>query len=177
MSATGFLIPTILQLLSLSSWGFVQDPDHENVSSPPSLSLLLSPNDREDIFQAVFQFWQETGETRFPTILAIEPGPLDLQGGLRLLANEIPPKLTVPELLIISNMGDLAITDLFLVFLRRCLAAGTQIWIVGDFPEELIDFPLEPGHSLRRVSIAQLGQLLRSRARYGPQPDLVLPHQ
>ncbi len=173
MSATGFIV--ILHLLSLSSPGFVQDLDHQSAESPPSLSLVLSPNDREEIFHAVFQYWRETGQERFPTLISIEPGPLDLKGGLRLLANEIPPKLTIPDLLIISNRGDLTVTDLFLVFLRRCLAAGTEIWVVGDFPEELIDFPLAPGHNMMRLSYAELSLRLRSRAHYGRHP--VLPQQ
>ncbi len=122
-----------------------------------SVSLVLAPGDAERIFHHVLDFHVHRPELPFPRLIAMEPGPLVLEQGLRLLPNEIPPGLSAPELLLVSASPDLKPSLMFLAFIRKCLALGGRVWIVGDrFPEALADLGLEPGSVIELVPVEGL---------------------
>ncbi|MDJ0840733.1 MAG: hypothetical protein QNK37_29750 [Acidobacteriota bacterium] len=168
-----------ISLLILLSPVFIiqgQDTDHQNDPQPPEISLLLSPGDSESLIAVMETYRREAGLTSFPRVIALEPGPLEMANGLRLLANEISPRLTVPRLLLISTTGKLTLPNTFLAFLRRCLGEGADIWWVGDrTPPEILDFPLDPGRRMEIVHPDQLVNRLRFR-RSGGSTEFMLPH-
>ncbi len=89
--------------------------------------------------------------------MTLEPGPLILRQGLKLLPNEVLPRTTPPDLLAVSVLGELEVTNSLLALIRRCLMEGRQVWIVGPrFPEPLAEMRLEPGQIIERVDLAQL---------------------
>ena len=124
------------------------DPDER-----PDIALLLAPGDPETLLLDLGNFWKASGRTDFPAILAMEPGPLVLKQGLKLLPNQVPPRLSLPRLLLISNLGDLAVPVQLLAFVRRCLVEGTAVWVIGrDFPAGLGELPLDSGQTIQLVS-------------------------
>ena len=132
------------------------DEHHQDSISLPRISLVLSQGDREELVETLFAYWAHTGRCVFPSILATEPGPIDLARGLRLLANEVTPKATIPQLLLIANSGNLNVSLPFLAYIRRCLLEGATIWIIGNrFPPEFLDFQLDPGQRIERISANQ----------------------
>jgi len=137
-------------------------PAAQGMQGPPLLLLVLAPGDQVDLLRAALDYWRRTGRCLMPRIIALEPGPLVLESGLRLLPNEVVPHLNrtdegLPRLLLISGLGRLRITLPFLAYLRLCLAQGVAVWVVGDrLPDGLTDLPLEPGQSIARVALAEL---------------------
>ncbi len=150
----------LLVLLS-TTWALAQqDLDHET-HAWPRVTLVLGSGDSEALFGQMMALWMREGGGPFPTILAQEPGPIDLAGGLRLLPNEVPPRAEPPDLLVIANRGTLEPSDLFLAYLRRCLGMGTRIWVVGRFPEAFLELELAPGEEMLRLEPEELGEALR----------------
>lgn len=131
------------------------------VEGRTNLSVVLATSDSETLLAVVFDFWRKL-EGQFPIIVAMEPGPLDLIAGLRLLPNEVVPKLSLPHLLLISNLGQLQFKDSFLAFVRRCLSEGIPVWVVGAFSVELLEVGLEPGWQIQRVPLNKLGEELQA---------------
>ena len=128
----------------------------------PQLSLVLANGDDEQVLTTVLAFAQARRWTRSPTIIAMEPGPLEMQRGLRMLPNEIPPRLSTPRILVINHQAGLEFPMPFLAFLRRCLSEGTTLVICGNtFPEALAGASLlEPGQTIRLVAPADLAEVL-----------------
>lgn len=151
----------LLALLSTTLALAQQELDHQTRAFP-RVSLLLGAGDSEALFGHFMALWMREVGGPFPSILALEPGPIDLAGGLRLLPNEVPPRAEAPDLLVIANRGTLEPNDLFLAFLRRCLAMGTRIWVVGPFPEAFLELELAPGEEMLRISPDGLAEALRN---------------
>ena len=139
-----------------------QDADHQTTVVT---AVLLSAGDPAELVETLLRATGEGSGIAFPQIMALEPGPLQLDNGLRLLPNQVSPRLTRPQVMLISTYAPPKLDDLFVAFLRRCLQDGTHIWLVGpNIPEALLNFPLEPGQVIRRVPTAQLPQALRELA-------------
>lgn len=160
MLIQSLLLSLLPSIAHLSGQG--QDLDHKMGIPVKNISLVLSQDDDERVLRDLMFYWESLPTCPFPKIIAMEPGPIDLIHGMRVLANEIPPRLTVPDLLIISSMGDLRISDPFLAFVRRCLQEKVTIWVVGDhFPEVLAELPLTPGQRIERIGLEDMGPRLQ----------------
>lgn len=125
----------------------------------PTLSLVLSPGDDEQILLTALDFCSRRGWQQAPQIIAMAPGPLLLQRNLRLLPNQVPPKnLSVPSVLIINHSQETELSLAFLAFVRRCLDEGSQVLVCGkSFPEPLLDGSLlKPGQVIQLVGPDQL---------------------
>jgi len=132
----------------------------------PIVSILMAPDEDARIVAALAHAWSHHPDRPFPTVIATEPGPIDLRQGLRILPNEISPDLTLPDLLLIPGSAHLVWDDLLLAFSRRCLLAGRAIWVVGDhFPEALAELPLDPGQQIPLVCLARLADALEHKVR------------
>jgi len=162
-----------LVISSLQSKAQTAGPDVSR-TSPPSVTLLLSPNDLPGVYYATLTLAANWGWETSPVIAAMEPGPLILKGGLKIIPNQIPPRLTIPDLLIVSTMGDLDMKIQFIAFLRRVLLNGGAVWVVGSqFPESLMTMPLSAGQEIALVSPQELEQRL---ARIKPEPIMPAPN-
>ncbi len=150
-----------MALLSTTLVVAQKDLDHE-MRAWPRVSLVLGTGDSEVLFGEFMALWMREAGGPFPSIVALEPGPIELEGGLRLLPNQIPPKLDPPDLLVIGEHGASEPSDIFLAFLRRCLALGTRIWVVGPFPEAFLELELAPGEEIIRLEPEALGEALRN---------------
>lgn len=96
-----------------------------------------------------------------PRIIAMEPGPLVLERGLRLLPNEIPPGLSPPDLLLVSASTEWEPPLVFLAFIRGCLSRDGRVWVVGErFPKALAELGLAPGSLIELISVADLATRL-----------------
>ncbi len=144
---------------------------------PPTLTLTLAPGDHPALLKAILTFSQAWNWELSPVIVAMEPGPLILKDGLKLLPNEIPPRLTVPNILIISTLGALNPDLQFIAFVRRVLSNGGSVWVVGDsFPEDLASMPLSPGQEIRLLQLHELDEQLSRKTPPSPMkwPPLLI---
>ena len=175
----GRMRPSVEKLIWLICFGSTlhgQGPEQPPAPEPLRVSLVLAAGDDEAVLEDMTRLWDHMGRGPFPTIIAMEPGPLDLAHGLRLLPNEIVPKLSPPDILLISSRG--ALDDLFFAFMRRCLREHIKVWVVGpDFPPSLCAFPLDPGFVIERIDqkdlFLRLQQEFRPAAREEAVPNLL----
>lgn len=124
-------------------------------------TLILAQDDTIAILQQIFDFLRLVPTAEFPTLAAHEPGPLELQEGLRLLPNEVSPRFGVPQLLLLSQAAAAQADVSLLALIRRVLLQGGQVWVVGNrLPDTLVDLPLEPGQEIQRIDVATLAAAL-----------------
>jgi hypothetical protein len=135
----------------------------------------MGPGHDEAVLFALMHHSYRLGEITSPSIIALEPGPMDLARGLRLLPNQVSPRLTAPELLVISTTGPLPPDDGLLALVRRCLIEGRTVWVVGTtVPEMLLQLTLEPGQSISLIPVSALEDALRDTYPMEDEP-VVLP--
>lgn len=118
-----------------------------------TISLLLSSGTQAQVFRDVVCVAHAMRATGFVKIrlIALEPGPIVLTDGMRVLPQEVYPPFTFPDLLIVCPGGEGTWIPPMLSFLRACLDRQVTILIVADhFPVELMDFPLQPAQRIVR---------------------------
>ncbi|CAM2067888.1 hypothetical protein SCOR_21085 [Sulfidibacter corallicola] len=120
--------------------------------------MLLAPDDSEELFYQIMRYWSRHGDPNsFPTLITPQPGPIRMRSGLRLLASEFPPNWSLPDILVISTLGDWALDLKVEALIRRCLARNRAVLVVGErFPEDFQNMSLEPGHRLALVDPGEL---------------------
>jgi len=166
MSLAGMGRWALLALAVFSRGQEAVDGEKARQATPerPKLALTITRGDDLAVLTAALRFAERCGEGWTPWLIAQEPGPLNTRQGLRLLANEVFPRATPPDLWVISTLGELRIDNLLTAFVRRCLLAGGEVWIVGPtFPEALAAMPLEPGQRIERIDSAELEARLAAR--------------
>lgn len=134
-----------------------EELDHQTHAK--ALAVVLSSGDPEWVFGEIFHDWEQQ-KGPFPIIVATEPGPLEMAEGLRLLANQIVPRVKLPRLLVVVNFGNLKANDALLAVVRRCLNEQVPVWVVGTFPEPFLDLGLSPDQKIIRLDPPELGPRL-----------------
>ena len=126
------------------------------------ISLVLGQRDSALLLTALLDYYRAS--PKGPLLITAEPGPLVCSNGLRLLANEIPPNLSQPDILILSNLGELDVSDPLLAFTRACLFRNIPIWVIGeDLPRSLKELLLEPGMKIELFGLSELRNRLAAR--------------
>lgn len=120
------------------------------------IALLLGPGEDARVLTQTLSWWQEEAAAPMPLIQTAQPGPIDLKQGLRVLPNEIAPRLTLPQLMIVAHERQQPMDYLMIAHVRHCLLNQVPIWVVGPFPDAFLDLPLNPGQRIERVSVEEL---------------------
>lgn len=125
------------------------------------IALLIGGGEDARVLTQALSWWQAEPNAPMPLIQTAQPGPIDLKQGLRVLPNEIAPKLTVPQLLIVAHEQEQPMNDLMMAHIRHCLLKGVPIWVVGPFPDAFLELPLNPGQRIERVAVEALSAKIR----------------
>ncbi len=153
-SAINGLCMTLFALIGAPLLGFQQG------AKPEGISLLVRSGDDPAMLTTLLVFALPRSGV-LPRVIALEPGPLDLARGLRILPNEVVPRLSLPQLLVLPGQADLTLGFTILAVVRACLLAGGQVWVVGDaLPHDLTELDLEPGMHIARLEQQDLQQHL-----------------
>jgi len=129
-----------------------------------TISLLLSSGDNAGVFRdAICMTHRRPAESEIElVVIALEPGPLVLSDGLRLLPEQVFPRFEVPDILILCQPDEAPLDRPFLSFLRACLHQNTQVIVVANqFPQELVEFPLESSQRLIRCNSEDFNRCLQ----------------
>lgn len=131
------------------------DGTPENLGfSPAETALVLAQNDSGTLFAAIQQWWLACGaDASFAKVVTTAPGPVELDNGLRLLGNEMFPKVQMPRFLIVSFEGEMVADFVMHALLRRALQEGATVWAVADaLPQQLDQPDLKRAKGFRLVS-------------------------
>jgi hypothetical protein len=133
-----FLMATI----SLNALLATDEPLESPRFEAQETALLIAEGGDAKLVAAIQQWWLAcNAEQSFLQIITAQPGPVQLDSGLRLLGNEVLPRITVPRWLIISLSGDMRQDFVMHALMRRALQEGATVWAVSEALPESLDKP------------------------------------
>ena len=137
--------------ITISLFPAQEIPQSANRPEVKRLAVLLASGTDEQVFSDCLVSVQSYENWQI-WVQCLEPGPQALSGGLRVLANEVVPRLSVPDRLVIALDANAQLPMEAQAYLRRLFQAKVPVVVVAkSWPGFLDDLALEPGQSLERV--------------------------
>lgn len=148
------MIVLLLATISLNALLAMEETSQSPEFKPTETALVLANGSSGELFAGLQAWWLACDrEAAFVQVITAEPGPAQLDSGVRILGNSVFPKVTMPRWLIVSLDGELKADFVLHAFLRRALKSDVEVWLVTESLPGILNSPdLRNAKGLRVLS-------------------------